>query len=225
MTHDGQCLLCDFGLSHIKHEITQTLTIASHGGHQRFLAPEICDPETEETRVNESSDIYSLAMAIYALGTRSMPFEGFNNGHAHQAAVQGERPSKPDSLGGLMADDTKLLWSLMERMWNGRPELRPTIASVRDVMKGIPMWLGSTPIPALSRGSYPSPPTAFFQHIDTLPPQALVSGNENILGPMLPLRYASCKLLLCISIWTPKSAVILVVVCGMMLCKSKWWRM
>ena len=100
MTHGGQCLLCDFGLSRIKHEITRTLTIASHGGRQRFIAPEICDPETEETRIDESSDIYSLAMTIYALGTRSVPFVGLNNGRARQAAVQGERPSKPDSLGG-----------------------------------------------------------------------------------------------------------------------------
>ena len=145
MTHDGQCLLCDFGLSRIKHEITRTLTIASHGGRQRFLAPEICDPEAEETRINESSDIYSLAMTIYALGTRSMPFADLTNGRARQAAVRGERPSKPDSLGGLTADDTKFLWSLMERMWNGRPELRPIIASVRDIMKDIPMWSGSAP--------------------------------------------------------------------------------
>ena len=35
------------------------------------------------------------------------------------------------------ADDTKFLWYLMERMWNGRPEPRPTLASIRAIMKDI----------------------------------------------------------------------------------------
>ena len=39
-------------------------------------------------------------MTIYTLGTRSMPVAGLSNGCAREAAIQGEWPSKPDSLGG-----------------------------------------------------------------------------------------------------------------------------
>jgi serine/threonine protein kinase len=112
-------LLCDFGLSRIRHEISRTHTIIHTGGRYRFIAPEIYSGE--ETCVNERSAIYSLAMTIYALGTKSLPFGDLNELAAAHEAAKGKRPSKQDSLGGLNAEDTQLLWSLVERMWDQEP--------------------------------------------------------------------------------------------------------
>ena len=72
VSYTGDCLLCDFGLSRIRHEISRTHTTIHQGGQPRFIAPEIFF--AIEARINEKSDVYSLAMTIYALGTRSPPF-------------------------------------------------------------------------------------------------------------------------------------------------------
>ena len=129
----GDCLLCDFGLSRIRHEISRTYTTIHQGGRQRFIAPEISSGL--EARINEKSDVYSLAMTIYALGTMSLPFGHIERDLAVYRAVQeGERPQPCDSLGGLAAEETAHLWSVMERMWKQDPDCRPTVSSARDEM-------------------------------------------------------------------------------------------
>jgi serine/threonine protein kinase len=203
--------LCDFGLSRIRYEISRTYTTVHQGGHGRFLAPEIYKAE-DDTRINESSDIYSLAMTIYALGTRSLPFAGLKNWAACSAAARGERPSKRNSLGGLMTDDSELLWSLMERMWDGRPEIRPTISCVRnEIMKSSLMRLEPTTVPivASSRSAQHSAP-AFLQHADSSPPQglAVADKDEQISEPLSHrcVGYGTASML----VWTLTPVTILV---------------
>src|ERR1700733_9280834 len=100
------------------------------GGRQRFVAPEISSGL--EDRVNEKSDIYSLALTIYALGTLSLPFGDIREAAACKAAQEGARPQKCDSLGGLTTEETTYLWLLLERMWNHDPQHRPTASVARD---------------------------------------------------------------------------------------------
>ena len=158
----GDCLLCDFGLSRIRHEISRTHTILHQGGRQRFIAPEISSGL--EARINEKSDVYSLAMTIYALGARSMPF-----GHIDQdivvcrAAREGERPQQCDSLGRLTTEETAHLWSSMERMWSHDPRCRPMVSSARDeTMRTSQMCLSlaTTSIATPSTNLWPSRITA-----------------------------------------------------------------
>lgn len=62
------------------------------GGRLRFVAPEILKGIQ---RVNEASDVYSLAMTIYALGTGKRPFHDiFADYAASRAAEDGKRPSR-----------------------------------------------------------------------------------------------------------------------------------
>ena len=132
VTSTGDCLLCDFGLSRIRHEVSRTLTTIRQGGRLRFVAPEISSAEEEEdSRTSEPSDIYSLAMTIYTLGTRSPPFGDISEYSACRAAREGRRPSKPALLGWLMKDEADPLWSLIERMWDQQPRFRPPILTVR----------------------------------------------------------------------------------------------
>lgn len=112
--------------------IARTHTIVRQGGRPRFIAPEIYNAE-DDLFTHEPADIYSLAMTIYALGIGSVPFEELKNERAASAAARrGERPSNRGSLCGLAAGDTKLLWSLITKMWDHEPQRRPTASIVRD---------------------------------------------------------------------------------------------
>jgi len=92
VTASGDALLCDFGLSRVRHEISRTFTSVRQGGRLRFIAPEIYDAE-EDVFADEPSDIYSLAMTIYALGILSVPFDDLRNERsAARAAREGKRP-------------------------------------------------------------------------------------------------------------------------------------
>ena len=127
MTYTGECLLCDFGLSRIRHEISRTFTTVRQGGRLRFIAPEIYSAEADDSRINEQFDIYSLAMTIYALGMRAPPFADISERAACRAAREGKQPAKQHSLGGLTKDESELLWSIIERMWDQRPRFPPQI--------------------------------------------------------------------------------------------------
>ena len=196
VSRTGDCLLCDFGLSRIRHEIGRTYTTILQGGRARFVAPEIwCG---EEDRINEPSDIYSLAMTIYALGTRSVPFAHIrSDAAACKAAREGERPQKPVSLGGLTINEIELMWPLMEKMWSIVPRLRPTVSSARDEMKRlgsglIPSELTTVPV-AVSPTSVPAlTSTTRLYSVSGVPQSALSSDYAGQPAEKAP-RYASCS--------------------------------
>lgn len=188
----GDCLLCDFGFSLIKYEISYSQSNAPHGGHERFVAPEISSGTV--LRVNEKSDVYSLAMTIYTLGTRSPPFAHPNKFAACTAAQKGERPQKCNSLGGFSTEETSLAWSLMERMWNHVPRDRPTVASARDRMVEISlMHVQSTiaPLPSISTSVCPSKLTSTHGTNRFSQVSALSNAESPISDARLMLRYAS----------------------------------
>lgn len=166
VTNTGDCLLCDFGLSRIRHELSLTSSGIRQGGKCRFIAPEISSG-MDENRINEQSDVYSLAMAIYALGTGFHPFKEIRDARrACQAAVDGERPPKHDSLGGLTAEHTEVLWSLMEKMWSQDPQLRPTVSDIRDE------------ITQSDIASLVPEPIATSQHLSVTPPSPNESAGQ-----------------------------------------------
>lgn len=124
-------MLCDFGLSRIRHEITRTHTNIRDGGRSRFLAPELSSgPDT--FRTSQESDIYSLAMTFLNLCTRNHPFsECARELEAVRAAEQGIRPIRPATLPfpQSVADD---FWELLRGMWAHAPADRLTIHQVKD---------------------------------------------------------------------------------------------
>lgn len=85
------------------------------------------------SRQDEHSDVYSLAMTIYALGVQSEPFDQLSDAYSVASAVErGKRPSKCDSLGGLTSNETDKLWSLITKMWHHESWGRPTATHARD---------------------------------------------------------------------------------------------
>lgn len=131
----GRALLCDFGLSRIRHDVTRTYTCIRSGGRQLFLPPELS--EQREGRPNEAGDVYAFAMTMLRLGTGEDPFEGVyrNVYDAVREAQLGSRPPQPKGLGGLPDASFNTLWSLMERMWAHNPAERPTASEVVRVTK------------------------------------------------------------------------------------------
>ena len=194
VSRTGDCMLCDFGLSRIRHEISRTHTTIHQGGRERFIAPEIASGI--EWRINEKSDIYSLAMTIYALGTKSFPFEHIDRGAvACKLAREGERPQKPSSLGGLTAEETEHLWTLMERMWNHNPQHRPTVSRARDEISrsGLMCLELSAPIVASSmRVRPPTPPTSVRSTNKTIQHVSAPSDVDPLIGDAaLELPYSA----------------------------------
>ena len=93
----GNALICDFGFSRIRHEVTRTHSKIREGGRTRFLAPELLDGP-QEFRTTTSSDVYSLSLTFFSLVTLETPFSHYARDLAAAAASQrGERPSKPDN--------------------------------------------------------------------------------------------------------------------------------
>ena len=98
MTSDGVALVCDFGFSRIRHEVSRTNTIIRQGGRPRFVAPELSMGH-EKIRGTEASDVYSLAMTIFTLATGVTPLNDIGNVFAVvRAAEEGTRPPRFKSL-------------------------------------------------------------------------------------------------------------------------------
>ena len=91
----GKALLCDFGLSRIRHEVTRTHTTIREGGRMRFMAPELLSGH-ETFRTSEASDVFSLSMIFWNAWTRKLPFAEIANELRAGAVIRkGERPNKP----------------------------------------------------------------------------------------------------------------------------------
>ncbi|KAF8294454.1 kinase-like protein, partial [Clavulina sp. PMI_390] len=127
----GQGLLCDFGLSRIKHEQTRTATGIFEGGKLRYLAPELFLLQPGQSfRSTPASDCYAFGMTILELATLQKPFvECQNQQAASTAAGKGLRPEQPpaDAFGALGDSKVTILWRLLEEMWAHEPTNRPNM--------------------------------------------------------------------------------------------------
>jgi len=133
----GNALICDFGFSRIRHDVTRTHSKIREGGRARFLAPELLDGP-QEFRTTTSSDVYSLSLTFFNLVTLDTPFSQYARDLAAAAASQrGERPSKPDNPHFFTLDVFRSLWELLEGMWAHDPLTRPNAKRVSDQLQEI----------------------------------------------------------------------------------------
>lgn len=129
----GEAVVCDFGCSRIRHEITRTWTTPNDGGAGRYLAPEL-SIGPEPFRIERTSDIYSMGMTFFALSTQSFPFNSLNLHRAVNDAQKGIRPTRPAMFAGeLVCDQQKdKLWSLIDTMWAHDSEIRPSASEIAE---------------------------------------------------------------------------------------------
>jgi serine/threonine protein kinase len=134
-------LICDFGFSRIRHEVTRTYTNIREGGRLRFLAPELLEGP-EKFRTTEASDIFSLSMTFFHIWSHQPPFAHLSNDWAAAAAIQrGERPSRPDNDLGISSENMERFWNLIRRMWDEeryRPGTQEVHSELEDIFPGSP---------------------------------------------------------------------------------------
>ena len=135
MDAEGEAVLCDFGLTRIKHEVTRTQTSIREGSRLRYLAPELTfGPES--FRTTAKSDVYSLAITFFHLSTLCTPFKELNEWAAADAARCRRRPEKFNAP-RFLAGSFDVLWELLELMWAHEKSARPTMAVVVDELQKI----------------------------------------------------------------------------------------
>jgi serine/threonine protein kinase len=134
----SNALLCDFGLSRIRHECTRTHTIIREGGRIRFLAPELSDGP-EEFRTSVVSDIFSLAMTFFNVWELQVPFVKFSEKKAGALIRNGLRPERPATHIDLPSEMEEEFWQLIESMWAHAAGDRP---SSQDVQKRLETVFG-----------------------------------------------------------------------------------
>ncbi|KAF8313209.1 kinase-like protein [Clavulina sp. PMI_390] len=131
---NGKGILCDFGLSRFKHEVTRTATNITEGGKYRYMAPELLSSSPRHKfRTTPASDCYAFAMTILELATLKKPFAEFNNEQAAFSAAQtGIRPERPTwrTFGSLSEQRVDMLWDLLKQMWDENPSNRPSMYHV-----------------------------------------------------------------------------------------------
>ncbi|KAF8312272.1 kinase-like protein [Clavulina sp. PMI_390] len=127
----GNPLLCDFGLSHIHHNLMRSRTLLREGGKARFIAPELVDGSMEFFRPNLATDIFSLAMTFFNVWSGQQPLHKVQQIHKVVTTyIAGGRPQAPTSLVNLAVEQREELWNLLSEMWAHVPTDRTSSNNV-----------------------------------------------------------------------------------------------
>ena len=114
--------LCDFGSSRFSNDpiLNGTITV----GTVQWMAPEVL----AETSFGTPSDIYSLAMVLYEVCFRKIPFANYPENAVMGKVIKGERPEI--SLKLLEAGGLGGLGPVMLSCWSENPSARPDISQL-----------------------------------------------------------------------------------------------
>ncbi|KAK7008148.1 kinase-like protein [Favolaschia claudopus] len=126
----GRALLCDFGLTRIKADITSRTHAAEKvvvSGSRNWMAPEMLSG----TLPRPSSDLYAFGMTIYELFMDEIPLSAIPYSDFIELVFKfGTRPQRPDPDDcPRMTDD---IWNLAVRCWDKDPHVRPTARQIHD---------------------------------------------------------------------------------------------
>ncbi|KAF8299327.1 kinase-like protein, partial [Clavulina sp. PMI_390] len=136
--NDGSPVLCDFGLSRIKHEVSRPLSIREGGGKARFVAPELYESSAELFSSSQESDIFALAMTFLNAWSGQLPFFEIKNERQVTSKLrQGLRPMEPVAAVTLDSSLKIGFWQLLESMWAHRVSKRPSSNKVLDQLESI----------------------------------------------------------------------------------------
>ncbi|KAF8170487.1 kinase-like domain-containing protein [Mycena galopus ATCC 62051] len=129
----GHALLCDFGLTRIKADITSRTNTAvdiTLSESRNWMAPELQSGSAPRIQ----SDIYSFGMTLYELYTDRIPMSMVSDGDFFEVVVKlGQRPEKPKAeVYPWMTDG---IWRLAERSWDKTPKSRPTARQIHDTIE------------------------------------------------------------------------------------------
>lgn len=72
ISNTGTAMLADFGLSRMKHGLTDTWSSTGNGYTVQYVSPEVAGGSKE---ITVSSDIWSLGMVVFSAFTGKLPYE------------------------------------------------------------------------------------------------------------------------------------------------------
>ncbi|KAJ7446300.1 kinase-like domain-containing protein [Mycena latifolia] len=129
----GRSLLCDFGLSRVKADITARTTQVGNtimAGSRNWMAPELLTGSLPKL----PSDIYAFGMTMYELYTDETPLASV----AHTDFIEvvfrlRVRPTRPHIDDGSKLTDP--LWTLAELCWLHDAMARPTAGKIHDMIR------------------------------------------------------------------------------------------
>jgi len=125
----GQCKVCDFGIAAMFKESAYTDRTSALS--YRYASPEELDDAAD---IGPATDVYSLGVTLRQLLTG----ETSATRAATQVAATEGRPLSAAQVGA-----RRTLLSLVDRMTNGDPALRPSADAVLQVMRELERALGS----------------------------------------------------------------------------------
>jgi len=124
-----KAVLCDFGLSRVKDDITShtvrhttKLGTATVTRSSNWMAPE----RLSGGLLKKPSDIYAFGMVVYEIYTNKDPFHYIttHSDFLRRVLDANEKPKKPgEDEAPKMEDD---IWELAQGCWVKEPRLRPT---------------------------------------------------------------------------------------------------
>lgn len=89
------------------------------------MSPELLNPQTEVGRPAKPSDCYAFGMVIYEVLSGRVPFYQLTHAAAILAALQGNRPERPEGVEGVWFTDD--IWRVLQSCWASQPSNRPSI--------------------------------------------------------------------------------------------------
>ncbi|KAJ7190042.1 kinase-like protein, partial [Mycena pura] len=120
----GRALLCDFGLSRIKADITsRTRTTSDNAvsGSRNWMAPELLSGSLPRA----PSDIYAFGMTLYEAYTDEIPLSTIPYNDFIELVFKFDvRPQRPEENECPRLSDG--IWDLAEQCWDKDPKARPS---------------------------------------------------------------------------------------------------
>ena len=108
------------------------------GGTIRWMSPEILALDhsgIKNSRPTKESDCYALGMVIYEVLSGRVPFSKFKPYVVTRKVMDGERPERPEGVGGAWFTDD--IWRMLNRCWEAQPENRPSVAAVLECLERV----------------------------------------------------------------------------------------
>ena len=128
---DRSCHAClvDFELlKTVSDSETFSSSAQGHSGTSRWMSPELVDAGFHGRLWSKSSDRYTLGMVIYEVLSGCVPFYQHADLSIPGKVVKGDRPQRPQGVGGVWFTDP--VWKMLKCCWVAQPRNRPTIGDV-----------------------------------------------------------------------------------------------